>query len=259
MSADGSPWSPVEPAGSVRRARAALPRTAGPSGWTAAPTGRPRPALCAGIRETGGEAVAVPADLTDPAQIESAFAGLEEQYGAVLGLVNNAGVRADALSPQISDEQWDLVLETNLSMAFRCARRALPPMLRRRFGRIVNVASIVGPRANPGQANYAASKAGLIGMSKTIAVEVARRGITVNAVAPGFVETKLTEGIGEEMRRRSRRGVPASPRRSPPACASSPPGSVLCDRHDADRRRRPQRLISQCPNKPSKQRRRSDP
>ena len=156
--------------------------------------------LCAGIRKSGGEAVAVPADLTDPAQIESAFAGLEERYGAVLGLVNDAGVRADALSPQISDEQWDLVLETNLSMAFRCARRALPPMLRRRFGRIVNVASIVGPRANPGQANYAASKAGLIGMSKTIAVEVARRGITVNAVAPGFVETKLTEGIGEEMR-----------------------------------------------------------
>jgi len=92
------------------------------------------------------------------------------------------------------------VLETNLSMAFRCARRALPPMLRRRFGRIVNVASIVGPRANAGQANYAASKAGLIGMTRTIAVEVARRGVTVNAVAPGFVETKLTEGVGEEMR-----------------------------------------------------------
>ena len=140
--------------------------------------------LCAGIRETGGEAVAVPSRPADPAQIESAFAGLEERYGAVLGLVNNAGVRADAalaadqrraVGSRARDEPFD---------GLPLPAPGLPPMLRRRFGRIVNVASIVGPRANPGQANYAASKAGLIGMSKTIAVEVARRGITVNAVAP---------------------------------------------------------------------------
>ena len=116
-------------------------------------------------------------------------------------LVNNAGTRADGLSPQIDDAAWDTVIDTNLSVAFRCSRRALPTMLRRRFGRIVNVASIVGPRANAGQANYAASKAGLIGMTRTIAVEVARRGITVNAVAPGLVETRLTEDVGEEMRK----------------------------------------------------------
>jgi 3-oxoacyl-[acyl-carrier protein] reductase len=113
----------------------------------------------------------------------------------VLVLVNNAGVRADGLAPQLKAEDWHAVLDTNLSAAFHTTRRALRPMLRSRFGRIVNVSSIVGTRANAGQANYAASKAGLIGLTKTVAVEVARRGITVNAVAPGLVETKLTEGI----------------------------------------------------------------
>ena len=200
MSADGC----VLVTGATRGIGAACARGLAEDGWAVGVNCRSgREAadeLCEGIAESGGEAVVVAGDLTDPGEIESSFTALEERYGAVLGLVNNAGVRADALSPQISDEQWDHVIETNLSMAFRCARRALPPMLRRRFGRIVNVASIVGPRANAGQANYAASKAGLIGMTRTIAVEVARRGVTVNAVAPGFVETKLTEGIGEEMR-----------------------------------------------------------
>jgi 3-oxoacyl-[acyl-carrier protein] reductase len=106
-------------------------------------------------------------------------------------------VRADGLSPQLGDDEWARVIDTNLSAAFRATRRALGPMLRARFGRIVNVASIVGPRANAGQANYAASKAGLIGFTKTVAVEVARRGVTVNAVAPGFVDTKLTDGVGD--------------------------------------------------------------
>jgi 3-oxoacyl-[acyl-carrier protein] reductase len=114
----------------------------------------------------------------------------------VLVLVNNAGMRADGLAPQLRRSEWQPVIETNLSAAFHTTRRALRPMLRARFGRIVNVASVVGTRANAGQANYAASKAGLIGMTKTVAVEVARRGITVNAVAPGLVETRLTEGIG---------------------------------------------------------------
>ncbi len=146
--------------------------------------------------DSGGEAVAVQGDITDAGQLEAVFAALEERFGPVLVLVNNAGVRADGLAPQIGDEDWDRVIEANLSAAFRATRRALGPMLRARFGRVVNIASIVGPRANAGQANYAASKAGLIGMTKTVAVEVARRGITVNAVAPGFVETKLTEGVG---------------------------------------------------------------
>jgi 3-oxoacyl-[acyl-carrier protein] reductase len=148
------------------------------------------------IEDGGGRAVALAGDLRADDAADSLFAALEEHFGPVLVLVNNAGVRADGLSPQLADEQWEQVIDTNLSAAFRTTRRALGPMLRARFGRIVNVASVVGLRANAGQANYAASKAGLIGFTRTVAVEVARRGVTVNAVAPGFVETRLTEGAG---------------------------------------------------------------
>jgi 3-oxoacyl-[acyl-carrier protein] reductase len=152
--------------------------------------------VAAQIGEAGGTAVTLAGDLCAEGTTDSLFEQLEERFGPVLVLVNNAGMRADGLSPQLADEQWDQVLNTNLSAAFRTTRRALRPMLKARFGRIVNVASVVGLRANAGQANYAASKAGLIGFTKTVAVEVARRGVTVNAVAPGFVETKLTEGVG---------------------------------------------------------------
>ena len=115
----------------------------------------------------------------------------------MLALVNNAGVRADNLAIQIQDEDWDTVLNTNLSAAFRLTKRSLKPMLKARYGLIVNVASVVGPRANAGQANYAAAKAGLIGMTKTVAAEVARRGVTVNAVAPGFIATDMTADLAE--------------------------------------------------------------
>jgi len=117
----------------------------------------------------------------------------------VLALVNNAGVRADNLAIQIEDEDWDAVIGTNLNAAFRMTKRAIRPMLKARYGRIVNIASVVGPRANAGQANYAAAKAGLIGMTKTVAHEVARRGITVNAVAPGFIETDMTKDLPEDV------------------------------------------------------------
>jgi 3-oxoacyl-[acyl-carrier protein] reductase len=147
------------------------------------------------IEEHGGQAFAVRGDISDPSAPEEIFTQLEERFGPVLVLVNNAGVRADGLSPQIDDDDWDRVLSTNLSGAFRTTRRALKGMLRARYGRVVNVASIVGTHANPGQANYAASKAGLIGMTKTVAAEVARRGITVNAVAPGYVETEMLSGL----------------------------------------------------------------
>src|SRR5919197_55297 len=153
-------------------------------------------AVAGEIEAAGGRARAIKANVSDSAAIDGLFGELESDMGPVLVLVNNAGTRADALSPQLADEDWETVIETNLSAAFRATRRALRPMLRARFGRIVNVASIVGLRANAGQANYAASKAGLIALTRTVAVEVARRGVTVNAVAPGFVETRLTEGIG---------------------------------------------------------------
>jgi 3-oxoacyl-[acyl-carrier protein] reductase len=151
--------------------------------------------VVAEIEQSGGQAFAVRGDVSDPEAPEQIFKQLEEKFGPVLVLVNNAGVRADGLSPQIEDDAWDRVLETNLSGAFRTTRRALKGMLRARYGRVVNVASVVGQHANPGQANYAASKAGLIGMTKTVAAEVARRGITVNAVAPGYVETDMLNGL----------------------------------------------------------------
>jgi 3-oxoacyl-[acyl-carrier protein] reductase len=155
--------------------------------------------IAAEVEEAGGTALPVQADVSDATAATPLFEALEQHFGTVLVLVNNAGVRADGLSPQLSDEDWTSVLDTNLSAAFYTTRRALGPMLRARFGRIVNVASVVGPRANAGQSNYAASKAGLIGFTKTVATEVARRGVTVNAVAPGFVETDLTADVPAEV------------------------------------------------------------
>ena len=185
--------------GSARGIGAAIATSLAAEGWPVVVNYRAdedgAEAVASAIRDGGGTACAARADVTDAAQIDELFARAEADHGPVLVLVNNAGTRVDGLAPQLDADAWDSVLDTNLSAAFRTTRRALRPMLRARFGRIVNVASIVGPRANAGQANYAASKAGLIGMTKTVAVEVARRGITVNAVAPGLVETRLTEGL----------------------------------------------------------------
>jgi 3-oxoacyl-[acyl-carrier protein] reductase len=150
------------------------------------------------IEEQSGRAAAIHGDVVD-ADPGDLFAAAEEQLGPVLALVNNAGVRADNLAIQIDDDDWDKVLDTNLSAAFRLTKRALRPMLKARYGRVVNIASVVGPRANAGQANYAAAKAGLIGMTKTVAHEVARRGITVNAVAPGFIETDMTKDLAADV------------------------------------------------------------
>jgi len=141
------------------------------------------------------------ADITDPEAIGEAFATVEKRLGPVLCLVNNAGITADNLALSLADDEWDRVLDTNLTAAFRLTRRALRGMLRARYGRIVNVASVVGPRANAGQANYAASKAGLIGLTKTVAAEVARKGVTVNAVAPGFIETDMTATVPDAVKR----------------------------------------------------------
>jgi len=152
------------------------------------------------ITQAGGRATALQGDVSDPEAVDELFKALEEEYGPVLVLVNNAGVRADGLAPMIGDDDWDKVVETNLSAAFRVTRRALRPMIRSRYGRVVNIASIVGGvRGNAGQANYAASKAGLVAMTRTVAAEVAKRGVTVNAVAPGLIETDMTEGIAENL------------------------------------------------------------
>jgi 3-oxoacyl-[acyl-carrier protein] reductase len=157
------------------------------------------------IEQAGGSALAIGGDVCDPEAMAAVLAEAQDRLGPVLGLVNNAGVRADGLAIQIDDDAWDRVIDTNLSASFRLTRSVLRPMIKARFGRVVNIASVVGPRANAGQANYAAAKAGLIGMTKTIGVEIARRGVTVNAVAPGFIETDMTADLPKELLA----GVPA--------------------------------------------------
>ncbi|HWT91648.1 MAG TPA: SDR family oxidoreductase, partial [Solirubrobacteraceae bacterium] len=156
-------------------------------------------ALAGELRALDVPATTLQADVADPAAADTLIAAAEAELGPLAVLVNNAGVRADGLAVQLEDEAWDLVLETNLTAAFRLTRRGVRGMVRRRHGRVINIASVVGPRANAGQANYAASKAGLIGMTKTIAVEVARRGVTVNAIAPGFIATDMTDDLPAEV------------------------------------------------------------
>jgi 3-oxoacyl-[acyl-carrier protein] reductase len=147
------------------------------------------------IEAAGGTATLWQGDVADADDIKRLVEPGDD--GPVLVLVNNAGLRMDGLSPQLDDEQWQKVIDVNLTATFRATRAALPKMMRARFGRVVNVASVVGLHANAGQANYAASKAGVIGFTKTVAVEVARRGVTVNAVAPGLIETALAEEVIE--------------------------------------------------------------
>lgn len=192
--------------GGARGIGAATARVLSRQGWSVAVNyrndGEGAERVVSELERLGGEAVACRADVSDGAELAGLFRTLADRFGPVLVLVNNAGMRADGLAPQLGEEEWAQVIDTNLSAAYRTTRLALGPMLRARFGRIVNVASVVGPRANAGQANYAASKAGLIGFTKTVAVEVARRGVTVNAVAPGLIETRLTEGIGDGLAER---------------------------------------------------------
>jgi 3-oxoacyl-[acyl-carrier protein] reductase len=150
----------------------------------------------------GGEARAVPIDVQDESSIDAAFRQIEAQLGPVRVLVNNAGYTKDGLAAKYGTATWDTTFEVNLRGAFLCSRRALPAMLRARWGRIVNMASVAALRGNAGQTAYTASKAGLVGFTKSLAREVGSRGITVNAVCPGFVETKMTEVQRDEVRQR---------------------------------------------------------
>ncbi len=157
-------------------------------------------AVVAEIEGAGGRAIALAGDVTDPAAPDALFEALESGFEQpVLALVNNAGISRDDLTPSLGDEDWQAVLDTDLTAAFRMTRRALKGMLRARAGRIVNISSVVGLRANAGQANYAAAKAGLIALTRTAAIEVARRGITINAVAPGWIDTGMTAGIATDL------------------------------------------------------------
>jgi 3-oxoacyl-[acyl-carrier protein] reductase len=200
---NGRPEGSALVTGASRGIGAAIARSLANDGWPVGVNYRSgsegAEAVVKQITDAGGRAIALQGDIAEPETADALFKALEDEFGPVLVLVNNAGVRADGLSPQIDDDDWQRVIDTNLSAAFRLTRRALRPMMRARFGRVVNIASIVGQRANPGQANYAASKAGLVALTKTVAAEVARRNVTVNAVAPGLIQTDMTEGIGENL------------------------------------------------------------
>jgi 3-oxoacyl-[acyl-carrier protein] reductase len=152
------------------------------------------------IRIAGGHAEAASLDVTDAASVETGIAAVLARAGRLDVLVNNAGIARDQLMLRMKRADWDAVLSTNLTAAFTCTQAVLKPMVRQRSGRIVNVASVVGQAGNAGQANYAASKAGLIGFTKALALEVASRGITVNAVAPGLIATDMTRAMSEDAR-----------------------------------------------------------
>jgi 3-oxoacyl-[acyl-carrier protein] reductase len=150
------------------------------------------------IARAGGRAEAVDLDVTDPASVEALVSGALTRHGRVDILVNNAGITRDQLMLRLKRDDWDQVLATNLTAAFTCAQAVLKPMIKQRAGRIVSISSVVAQMGNAGQANYAASKAGLIGFSKALAREVASRNITVNVVAPGLVETDMTRSLAEK-------------------------------------------------------------
>jgi 3-oxoacyl-[acyl-carrier protein] reductase len=152
------------------------------------------------IRSAGGKAESLSLEVTDRASVEAAFESILKSHGRLDHLVNNAGVTRDNLLLRMKDEEWQQVLATNLTGTFLCTQAALRPMLKQRSGRIVNITSVVGLVGNAGQANYAASKAGVVGFTKSVAREVASRSITVNAVAPGFIETDMTAAMTEKAR-----------------------------------------------------------
>jgi len=159
--------------------------------------------------EIGDEAVVLPCNLADAAAVDGLVPQAVDAMGGLDVLINNAGVTRDNLAMRMKDEEWDQVIRVNLEAAFRLARAALRPMMKARFGRIVSITSVVGVTGNPGQANYAASKAGLIGMSKALAQEVASRNVTVNCVAPGFIASAMTDALPDAQKEALNARIPA--------------------------------------------------
>ncbi len=164
--------------------------------------------LVAEISAAGGEALAVAADVAVTADAESLIGTAVERFGRLDILVNNAGINRDGLLLRMKDEDWDAVLGTNLKGAFLCTRAAAKVMSRQKSGRIINISSVVGEMGNPGQANYCASKAGMLGLTKSVARELARRNVTVNAVTPGFIVTDMTDALPEKAREELVKQIP---------------------------------------------------
>ena len=186
----------------------AIARALHRQGATVAVAGRRSAALGALVGELGERAYALTGDLADPEAPDRLVREAEAAMGRIDILVNNAGITRDALALRLKDEDWQAVIEVNLTAAFRLVRAALRGMVRRRHGRVIAIASVVGVTGNPGQANYAATKAGLIGMAKSLAAETATRGITVNCIAPGLITTAMTDKLTDEQRARIAAAIP---------------------------------------------------
>ncbi|MCA0418299.1 MAG: 3-oxoacyl-[acyl-carrier-protein] reductase [Proteobacteria bacterium] len=186
----------------------AIARTLHAQGASVAISGTRAEALEALAAELGERVVIAPCNLSDKDSVEALVPTAEEKLGGLDILVNNAGITRDNLFLRLKDEDWDSVLAVNLTAAFRLSRAAVKSMMRRRYGRIVAIGSVVATTGNPGQGNYAAAKAGLIGMSKALAAEVASRNITVNVVAPGFIESPMTQALNDKQREGILSGVP---------------------------------------------------
>jgi 3-oxoacyl-[acyl-carrier protein] reductase len=187
---------------------AAIARALHAQGASVALSGTRRDALDALAGELGERAFVCPADLREPEAADALVSAAEAAAGPLAILVNNAGLTRDMLALRMKDADWQAVLDVDLSAPFRLARAALRGMLRRRAGRIIQISSVVGATGNAGQANYAAAKAGLVGMSKALAQEVGSRGVTVNVVAPGFIETPMTDVLGEAQRTKLVESIP---------------------------------------------------
>lgn len=189
---------------------AAIARALHGRGATVMLTGRRADALAALAGELGERAHVAEADLSAPDAADALIKQAEAAMERVDILVNNAGLTRDGLAMRMKDEDWQAVIDVNLTAAFRLSRAALRGMMRARFGRIISITSVVGQTGNPGQANYAASKAGIAGMTKALAAEVASRGVTVNCVAPGFITTAMTESLSEEQKAALKERIPAA-------------------------------------------------
>lgn len=165
-------------------------------------------AVASAVVALGTKGVAFQCDVTDSGQVEALFEHAKQEFGRVDILVNNAGLTRDGLLLRMSEENWDAVLDANLKGTFLCTRAAAKVMIKQRAGRIINITSIMGQIGNPGQANYSASKAGIIGFTRTVARELGARGVTVNAVAPGFIDTQMTDAIAGELREKTLERIP---------------------------------------------------
>jgi len=163
-------------------------------------------AVAAAPQGQGGHGICL--NVTDGAALDAAIEGIVKQHGALHILVNNAGITRDMLAMRLKDEDWDAVIDTNLKAVFRASRAVMRPMMKQRYGRIVNITSVVGAAGNPGQANYAAAKAGVAGMTRALARELGSRNITVNCVAPGFIATDMTDALTEDQKKALLAGVP---------------------------------------------------